>query len=76
LQRAIERDLPRAHKRWAFALGALAFAAAHVGTDHWPQLLVGLVAGALYARGQGLGPAVVAHAVHNGLSIWATDLFR
>jgi membrane protease YdiL (CAAX protease family) len=67
LQTAIEHDLPAAKKRWAFALAALAFAMAHVGSYGLPQLAVGLVAGGLYARGRGLGPAMIAHAVHNGL---------
>jgi membrane protease YdiL (CAAX protease family) len=67
LQTAIEQDLPAERKRWAFALAALAFAMAHVGSYGLPQLLVGLVAGGLYARGRGLGPAMIAHAVHNGL---------
>ncbi len=71
LQRAIERDLPKPWKRWAFAFGALAFALAHVGSYGVPQLLLGLVAGALYARGGGLGPAMLAHAVHNGVATWA-----
>jgi membrane protease YdiL (CAAX protease family) len=70
LQRAIAKELPLARKPLAFAIAALAFALAHVGSYGLPQLLVGLVAGALYARGRGLGPAIVAHAVHNGLSLW------
>jgi membrane protease YdiL (CAAX protease family) len=74
LQRAIEQDLAAQHKRWAFALGALAFALAHVGTYGVPQLLLGLVAGALYRAGQGLGPAIVAHAAHNAVTLlWLSD---
>ena len=71
LQKAIERDLPAAHKRWAFALGALAFALAHVGSYGLPQLVLGLIAGALYALGGGLWPAILAHAVHNGVVLLA-----
>ncbi|HKO90936.1 MAG TPA: CPBP family intramembrane glutamic endopeptidase, partial [Polyangiaceae bacterium] len=67
LQRAIKQDLPLVWKHWAFVLGALAFALAHLGSYALPQLFVGLAAGALYARGMGLGPAIVAHAVNNGL---------
>jgi membrane protease YdiL (CAAX protease family) len=65
LQKAIEEDLPQQHKRWAFALGALAFALAHVGGYGVPQLVVGLIAGWLYANGGGLASAVLAHAAHN-----------
>lgn len=71
LQKAIERDLPDHHKRWAFALGALAFALAHIGTYGLPQLVLGLVAGALYAFGGGLWPAMLAHAMHNGVALLA-----
>jgi membrane protease YdiL (CAAX protease family) len=70
LQRAIAHDLPDAHKRWAFAIAALAFALAHVGSYGVPQLMVGLVAGSIYARGHGLGPAIVVHAAHNALVMW------
>jgi membrane protease YdiL (CAAX protease family) len=73
LQKAIERDLPVEHKRWAFALGALAFALAHVGTYGVPQLVLGLAAGALYAAGGGLWPAILAHAMHNGVVLLAAD---
>jgi membrane protease YdiL (CAAX protease family) len=71
LQRAIEQDLPVTKKHWAFALGALAFALAHVGTYGIPQLVLGLLAGALYAWGGGLWPAILAHAIHNGLVLLA-----
>ena len=67
LQKAIEKDLPSHAKRWAFVLGACAFALAHVGGYGVPQLVVGLLAGALYAAGGGLWPAILAHAVHNGV---------
>jgi membrane protease YdiL (CAAX protease family) len=71
LQRAIAQDLPTQYKRWAFALGALGFALAHVGSYGVPQLLLGLVAGALYAGGQGLGPAMLAHAAHNAVTLFS-----
>jgi membrane protease YdiL (CAAX protease family) len=32
-----------------------------------PQLVLGLCAGALYALGGGLWPAILAHAIHNGV---------
>lgn len=66
LQKAIEQDLPASLKRWAFALGAVAFALAHLGSYGVPQLVLGLLAGGLYAAGGGLWPAILAHAVHNG----------
>jgi membrane protease YdiL (CAAX protease family) len=67
LQKAIEHDLPAQHKRWAFVLGAVAFALAHIGSYGVPQLVLGLLAGALYAWGGGLWPAMLAHAIHNGV---------
>jgi membrane protease YdiL (CAAX protease family) len=67
LQRAIEKDLPEHRKRFAFAFGALAFALAHIGSYGLPQLVLGLIAGALYAFGGGLWPAILAHAMHNGV---------
>jgi membrane protease YdiL (CAAX protease family) len=73
LQQAIEEELPAAHKRWAFALGALAFALAHVGTYGAPQLVLGLIAGALYARGGGLAPGMLAHAAHNAVVMWSAS---
>jgi membrane protease YdiL (CAAX protease family) len=70
LQKAIEQDLPPQHKRWAFALGALAFALAHVGSYGVPQLVVGLIAGWLYANGGGLASAMLAHAAHNAIVMY------
>lgn len=67
LQKAIEADLPDGKKRWAFVLGACAFALAHLGSYGVPQLVLGLFAGALYAWGGGLWPAILAHAIHNGV---------
>lgn len=67
LQKAIEKDLPERFKPFAFAVGALAFALAHIGTYGLPQLILGLIAGALYAFGGGLWPAMLAHAMHNGV---------
>ncbi len=71
LQKAIEADLPATKKHWAFALGALAFALAHLGSYGVPQLVLGLLAGALYAFGGGLWPGILAHAIHNGLVLLA-----
>jgi membrane protease YdiL (CAAX protease family) len=71
LQKAIEQDLPDSMKHFAFAFGAAAFALAHVGSYGVPQLALGLVAGALYARGAGLLPAMLAHATHNAVVLWA-----
>jgi membrane protease YdiL (CAAX protease family) len=67
LQRAIAADLPAAKKHWAFAIGASAFALAHFGTYGVPQLILGLLAGWLFARGGGLWPSILAHALHNGV---------
>jgi membrane protease YdiL (CAAX protease family) len=67
LQRAIEADLPANRKSWAFVIGAAAFAFAHFGSPGAPQLMLGLLAGWLYARGRGLWPCILAHALHNGV---------
>jgi membrane protease YdiL (CAAX protease family) len=67
LQRAIAQDLPANRTRWAFAIGAGAFALSHVGSYGAPQLVLGLLAGGLYARSGGLGPSILAHAAHNAL---------
>jgi membrane protease YdiL (CAAX protease family) len=70
LQRAIGADLPATWKRWAFVLGAVAFALSHVGSHGLAQLVLGLLAGALYARSGGLWPGIVAHAAHNGVLLF------
>ena len=70
LQQAIAEELPRHLVRWAPLVGALAFACAHVGSPWVPQFAMGLVAGLLWSRSGGLGPSMVAHAVHNGLVLW------
>jgi membrane protease YdiL (CAAX protease family) len=67
LQRAIALDLPADKKRWAFVIGAAVFALAHFGTYGVPQLVLGLLAGWLYASGGGLWPGILAHAAHNGV---------
>ncbi|HEX2677810.1 MAG TPA: CPBP family intramembrane glutamic endopeptidase, partial [Polyangiales bacterium] len=67
LQQAIEADLPANKKRWAFVLSAVAFALAHIGSYGIPQLVLGLIAGALFMYGGGLLPGMLAHAVHNGV---------
>ena len=69
LQNAIADDLPPSRRRWAFAIAALAFALSHVGTYGVPRLVLGLVAGALFAAFGGLGPGMLAHAVHNGVVV-------
>jgi len=66
LQRAIEADLPEGRKHWGFVLGATAFALSHLGTYGLPQLVMGLIAGALFRYGGGLWPSILAHAAHNG----------
>jgi membrane protease YdiL (CAAX protease family) len=70
LQRAIEADLPANKKQWAFAIGASAFALAHFGTYGIPQLVLGLLAGWLFARGKGLWPSILAHAAHNAVVLF------
>jgi membrane protease YdiL (CAAX protease family) len=68
LQPAIARELgPR--RRWAPLIGALAFAGAHVGSAIVPQLVLGLVAGLLYARSGRLRPGILAHAAHNAVVV-------
>jgi membrane protease YdiL (CAAX protease family) len=67
LQKAIAADLAPKHRRWAFVMAALAFALAHVGTYGAPQLVLGLIAGGLFAGGGGLGPSMLAHACHNAV---------
>ncbi len=71
LQKAIEADLPAGRKHWAFALGAATFALAHLGSYGVPQLVLGLLAGGLFALGGGLWPGILAHAVHNGVVLLA-----
>jgi membrane protease YdiL (CAAX protease family) len=70
LQPAIAADLPPSRKRWAFALAALAFGFAHVGGYLLPQVILGALAGALYAWSGALLPGMLAHAVHNGLVLF------
>jgi membrane protease YdiL (CAAX protease family) len=65
LQQAIRQDLAPNHKHWAFVLAAAAFALAHLGTYGVPQLVLGLAAGALFARSGSLWPSILAHAAHN-----------
>ncbi len=72
LQRAVEGELPPDKKRWAFVIGAIAFALAHFGTYGVPQLVMGLLAGWLFARGGGLWPCILAHALHNGVVLALT----
>jgi membrane protease YdiL (CAAX protease family) len=69
LQQAIAADLPEGRRHRAIVYGALAFAAVHVGSLYVPQLVLGLIAGALYVWSGGLLPGMVAHAVHNGLAL-------
>jgi membrane protease YdiL (CAAX protease family) len=70
LQSAIAADLPPQRRRWAFLFAALAFAFAHVGSYIVPQLIMGVIAGALYAWTGALLPGLLAHAMHNGLVLW------
>jgi membrane protease YdiL (CAAX protease family) len=51
LQQAIAADLPPHQQPWAFVAAAFAFALAHFGSYGVPQLVLGLVAGALFASG-------------------------
>ena len=65
LQQAIREDLAPGRKQWAFVLAAAAFALVHLGTYGLPQLVLGLVAGALFAQSGSLWPSILAHAAHN-----------
>jgi len=73
LQRAVAAELPARKQHWAFVIGALAFALAHFGTYGVPQLVLGLFAGWLFARGGGLWPCILAHALHNGVVLALTS---
>jgi membrane protease YdiL (CAAX protease family) len=68
LQSAIENELPREKRARAVLYAALAFAAVHFGSFYVPQLVLGLIAGALFFWSGALLPGILAHAVHNGLA--------
>jgi membrane protease YdiL (CAAX protease family) len=73
LQRAIAAELAPEQRGRAILYAALAFAAVHFGSVYVPQLILGLLAGALYARSGGLLPGILAHAVHNGLATFLSQ---
>jgi len=75
LQSAIANDLSAKRKKWAFAIAGLAFALAHVGSWIVPQLVMGLLAGLLYARWKALVPTVLAHTTHNALVLALSGVF-
>ncbi|MBX3219666.1 MAG: CPBP family intramembrane metalloprotease [Labilithrix sp.] len=67
---SIEDELSPSRRRWlAPLLGAFAFAAVHPPLAFAPMFVLGLVAGLLFARTRAIGPAIVAHLVHNGLAL-------
>jgi membrane protease YdiL (CAAX protease family) len=68
LQSAIAGELPEERRRRAIVYGALAFAAAHLGSLYVPQLVLGLIAGALYFFSGSLLPGILAHAAHNAVA--------
>jgi membrane protease YdiL (CAAX protease family) len=68
LQGAIAGEL--SDRKWrAVVFASLGFAAMHLGTLYVPQLILGLLAGGLYFWSGGLLPGMLAHAVHNGLTV-------
>ena len=71
LQEALALQLGR-RRVWAPVLAAFAFAAVHPGPAFPVVWLLGLAAGALYARTGALGPGIAAHAAHNALVWWAS----
>ena len=77
LQQAITSELPRRLRAFAFVPAAFAFSAVHVGSEHLPIFVLGLVAGALAYLSRSLGPAMLAHGVYNAsLLIGATCTSR
>lgn len=65
LQRAIGEQYAARGPWFAVATTAVAFALVHPPISFVPVLVLGLVTGGLFARSGALGPAIVAHAVHN-----------
>ena len=67
----IEDELSPGGKRWlAPLLGAFAFAAVHPPLSFVPVFLLGLVTSLLFARTRALGPCVVAHVLHNSITVF------
>lgn len=67
LQQAVAGALPERRQRLAPLLTALGFALVHPSLSFVPVLLLGALAGELYAVAGALLPAVLAHAAHNGV---------
>ncbi|MCU0681934.1 MAG: CPBP family glutamic-type intramembrane protease [Polyangiaceae bacterium] len=67
LQQAVAAALPEGWQRQATLLTALGFALVHPSLSFVPVLLLGVLAGALYAFGGALLPALLAHATHNAV---------
>ena len=65
LQDAIGREHSQRGRWFALGVTAFAFAAVHPPLSFVPVLVLGLVAGGLYATSRSVTPAIVAHAVHN-----------
>lgn len=74
LQLAIGRELPDRLRRYALPITALVFAAAHPPASFLPVFALGLVTGALARRGSGLLACMLAHAVHNAVSMLGANL--
>jgi len=72
LQEAIAGELPARWRRGAPLLAAFAFAVVHAPLSFVPVVVLGLVAGVVYARTRSLVPSIVAHATHNALATAAT----
>jgi membrane protease YdiL (CAAX protease family) len=72
LQSALAERLPD-RRAWVVPLAAFAFASVHPASSFPIVFLLGLVAGALYARTGALGPGIVTHAVHNAIVLWSAS---
>lgn len=71
LQRALAKQLPPALASWAFVFAAAAFALAHFGGYGLPQLVLGLLAGAVFRSSGALLPSILGHAAHNLVAVLA-----
>jgi len=68
LQSALAERLQN-RSAWVVPLAAFAFASVHPASAFPVVFLLGLVTGTLYARTGVLGPSIVAHAVHNAVTL-------
>lgn len=69
LQDSIAGELPDARRRLAPLIAAIGFALVHPSLSFLPVLVLGCVAGELFAVGGALLPAILAHAAHNAVAM-------